>query len=144
MPQTCSASPSRIHLGAKRERMPVNRSGGEESGSSRGESGRLVIHRVTKEVSSSGPFLTLTKTNYHDWVALMWVMLQAQGLRLTVSISMTDYTDDCMALEVLTKAILPELMETITNKTTAKAAWDSLYLQNISAKHVHMVRASML
>jgi hypothetical protein len=74
----------------------------------------------------------------------MRVMLQAWGLWLIVSVGTTDYTKERMVLEVLTRAILPELMGTIVNKTTAKATWDSLYLQNISAEHVRMVRASML
>lgn len=34
-----------------------------------------MIHRVTKEISSSGSFPMLTKTNYYDWAALMRVML---------------------------------------------------------------------
>jgi hypothetical protein len=144
MPQTCYASLSRIHMGARGERMLVDGSGGEGSGSSRGRSGGLVIHCVTKETSSSGPFPSHTKTNYHDWVTLMRVMLQAWGLWLIVSVGTTDYTKERMVLEVLTRAILLELMGTIANKTTAKATWDSLYLQNISAEHVRMVRASML
>jgi hypothetical protein len=59
-----------------------------------GGSGGLVIHRVTKEISSSGVF----RTNYHDWAALMLVMLQ-------VSVGTDDYTEDLMALKVLTKAV---------------------------------------
>jgi hypothetical protein len=85
--------------------MPVVGFGGGESGSGSGESGGLTIHRVTKEISSGATFPMLTKTNYHDWVTLMWVMLQARGLWLTVSIDTTDYTKDFMALEVLIKVV---------------------------------------
>jgi hypothetical protein len=49
---------------------------------------------VTKEISCSGTFSALTKTNY---------------------------TKDRMALEVLTKAVSSELMGTIAYKATAKA-----------------------
>jgi uncharacterized membrane protein YgcG len=38
---------------------------------------REVIHHVLKEINSSKTFPMLTKTNYHDWVVLIWVMLQA-------------------------------------------------------------------
>lgn len=48
--------------------------GGGASGSGDHERG-LVIHRVTKEISSGGTFPVLTKTNYYDWAALMRVML---------------------------------------------------------------------
>jgi hypothetical protein len=56
----------------------------------------------------------------------------------------TTYTEDRMALEVLTKAIPPELMRTIVNKATAKATWDSLYLRNIGVKRVCKARAGTL
>jgi hypothetical protein len=46
---------------------PMVGGSGSEAGGSRG----LVIHRVTKEINSSGTFSTLTKTNYHDWSTLM-------------------------------------------------------------------------
>jgi hypothetical protein len=75
MPRTCSASPPQVHLGVGGEHTPVNESGGGGSGSSGGGSEGLVIHHVTKEINSSGTFPTFTKTNYHDWVVLMWVML---------------------------------------------------------------------
>jgi uncharacterized membrane protein YgcG len=66
------------------------------------------------------------------------------GLWLVVSVSTTDYTEDRMALEVLTKAVSPELMGTIANKATAKAACDSMYLWNIGVERVRKERASML
>jgi uncharacterized membrane protein YgcG len=86
----------------------------------------------------------LMKTNYHDWSALMRVMLQARGLWLVVSVGTDDYTEDRMALEVLTKAVPPELMGTISNKASAKATWDALYLRNVSAECVRKARASTL
>jgi hypothetical protein len=66
------------------------------------------------------------------------------GLWLAVSVGTIDYTEDRMVLEVLTKAVPSELMRTIVNKATAKAACDSLYLWNIGVKRVHKERASML
>jgi hypothetical protein len=66
------------------------------------------------------------------------------GLWLVVSVSTTDYTEDRMALEVLTKAVSPEPMGTIANKATAKAACDSMYLWNIGVERVRKERANML
>jgi cyclopropane fatty-acyl-phospholipid synthase-like methyltransferase len=93
--------------------------------------GGHIIHRVTKEISSSGVFLMLMKTNYDDWAALMRVMLQARGLWLTVSVGTDDYTEDRMAFKVLTKAVLQELMGTIVNKVSAKSVWDSHYARTL-------------
>jgi hypothetical protein len=120
-----SITPPRYQLGANGERTPMYNAGGDRNGSGSGRSGGLVIHRVTKEISSSDAFPTLTKTNYHDWAVLLRVMLQAWGMWLAVSVSTDDYTEDRMALEVLTKAVSQELMGTIVNKVLAKSTWDS-------------------
>jgi hypothetical protein len=61
-----------------------------------------------------------------------------------VSISTDDYTEDRMALEVLTKAVPSEMMGTITNKVTAMAAWDTLYLRNVGAERVRKARVGTL
>jgi hypothetical protein len=67
-----------------------------------------VVERVTSErVAPPGNFPVLTKTNYYDWAALMRVMLQVRGLWDTVIVGMTDYMEDRLALEVITKAVPP-------------------------------------
>jgi uncharacterized membrane protein YgcG len=71
-------------------------------------------------------------------------MLQARGLWLAVSVGTDDYTEDRMALEVLTKVVPPKLMGTIANKASAKATWDALYLRNVGAERVRKARASTL
>jgi hypothetical protein len=70
-------------------------SGGDHGSSERG----IVIHRITKEVTSNAKFPVLTKTNYTDWEALMRVMLQATGLWIVVSMG------GAHALEVIDKAV---------------------------------------
>ncbi|WVZ90574.1 hypothetical protein U9M48_036865 [Paspalum notatum var. saurae] len=49
-----------------------------------------------------------------------------------------------MALEVLTKAVLAELMGMIANKATTKIAWDSIKLMNVSLERVRKAKASIL
>jgi hypothetical protein len=78
----------------------------------------------------------LTKTNYTDWAALMRVMLQGRHLWEAISIGAVDYTDDRNALEALCKAVPEELRGSIANKTTAKAAWDSLKTRYIGVDQV--------
>jgi hypothetical protein len=108
--------------------------------------GEIVVERerVVERAATVGNFPVLMKVNYPDWSVLMRVMLQARGLWLTVSVGTDDYTEDLMALEVLTKAVQPELMGTIVNKASAKEAWDALYLRNVGAERVRKARASTL
>jgi hypothetical protein len=100
--------------------------------------------RVIEQATMVTNFPVLTKVNYPDWSALMRVMLQERGLWLTVRVGTDDYTEDRMALEVLTKAVQPELMGTIANKASAKEVWDALYLCNVGTERVRKARASML
>ncbi|WVZ90942.1 hypothetical protein U9M48_037192 [Paspalum notatum var. saurae] len=70
MPRRRSTTPLRHSRGGS---TPPGGSGG-------GGLGALVIHRVTKEISSSGSFPTLTRSNYYDCATCMRVMLQAHRL----------------------------------------------------------------
>ena len=144
MPRRRGSSSSPLRRSRLDDDTPMGGDGGHASGSGGGGLGGLVIHRVTKEISSSGAFPMLTKSNYHDWAALIRVMLQARGLWLAVSVGTDDYTEDRMALEVITKAVPPELMGTIASKASAKIAWDSLQLRNVGADRVRKARASTL
>jgi hypothetical protein len=84
------------------------------------------------------------KTHYYNWVVHMQVILQARDMCLTVSVENDDYTEDRMALEILTKAVPPELMGTIANKAMTKIAWDSLHLHNVNVECVRKAHASTL
>jgi hypothetical protein len=103
------------------------------------------VKRVASErVAPAGNFLMLTKTNYYDWAALMRVMLQARGLWDAVIVGTMDYTEDRLALEVIAKAVPPELMGSIASKPSAKAAWESLVLRNVGVDRVRKAKASTL
>jgi hypothetical protein len=113
----------------KRSRTPERRRGRSPSGScSRGRSpprwaGRRGRNeRVVERVAPAGNFLVLSKTNYYDWAALMRVMLQARGLWDAVIEGTSDYTEDRLALEVISKAVSAEMMGTMASKPSAKAA----------------------
>jgi cyclopropane fatty-acyl-phospholipid synthase-like methyltransferase len=104
-----------------------------------------VVERVTSErIVSAGNFPVLTKTNYYDWATLMRVMLQARGLWDAVIVGTTDYTEDRLALEVIAKAVPPELMGSIASKPSVKAAWESLVLRNVGVDRVRKAKASTL
>jgi hypothetical protein len=112
----------------------------ERHGRSERRTSEIVVERVMERVAlervaPAGNFPVLTKTNYYDWAALMRVMLQARGLWDAVIVGTMDYMEDRLALEVIAKAVPPELMGSIASKPSAKAAWESL---------VHKAKASTL
>jgi hypothetical protein len=80
--------------------------------------GRHQAHR--RAAAPVGNFPVLMKMNYYDWAVLMHVMLQARGLWTTVSEGAPDYTEDRMALEVIAKAVPPEMLGSIASKLSAK------------------------
>jgi hypothetical protein len=84
----------------------------------------------------------LMKTNYYDWVALMRVMLQSRGLWHAVKEGSEDYTEDPMALEVIAKAVPPEMLGSIMSKPTMKVAWESITLRNVGVDRVWKAKAS--
>jgi hypothetical protein len=86
--------------------------------------------RVIEQATMVTNFPVLTKVNYPDWSALMRVMLQERGLWLTVSVGTDDYTEDRMALEVLTKAVQPELMGTIARRSTTSVCTSTASSRN--------------
>jgi hypothetical protein len=63
-------------------------------------------------------------------------------LWLTVKEGSEDYTEDRMALEVITKAVPPEMICSIASKPTVKAAWDSITLCNIGVDRVWKAKVS--
>jgi uncharacterized membrane protein YgcG len=99
---------------------------------------------ASERVAPARNFPVLTKTNYYDWAALMCVMLQARGLWDVVIVGTTDFTEDRLALEVITKAVPPELMGSIASKPSALAAWESLVLRNVGVDRVRKAKASTL
>jgi uncharacterized membrane protein YgcG len=104
-----------------------------------------VVERVASErVAPAGNFSVLTKTNYYDWAALMHVMLQARGLWYTMIVGTMDFMEDRLALEVIAKAVPPELMGSIASKPSAMAAWESLVLRNVGVDRVRKAKASTL
>jgi uncharacterized membrane protein YgcG len=104
----------------------------------------VIIERIIERAVSAWNFLILSKTNYYDWVAIMHVMLQARGLWDAVNAGTTDYTEDCMALEVISKAVPPEMMGTIVCKPSVKAVWDAITLRNVGVDRVRKAKATTL
>jgi hypothetical protein len=99
---------------------------------------------VERAAPAGGNFPVLTKTNYYEWAMLLRIMLQARGLWATVSDGTTDFMEDRMALEVIVKAVPPEMLGSIASKPSARAAWESLILRNVGIDRVRKAKASTL
>jgi hypothetical protein len=56
---------------------------------------------------------------------------QARGLWHAVKELNEDYTEGHMTLEVIAKAVPPEMLGSIVSKPTTKAAWDSIMMRNV-------------
>jgi hypothetical protein len=108
--------------------------------------GEVIVERIIEKqvIVAAGNFPILTKTNYYDWAALMRVMLHARGLWIAVSKGTSDFMEDRVALEVISKAVPVELMGSIASKPTAKAAWEAIILRNVSVDQVQKVKANSL
>jgi hypothetical protein len=61
-----------------------------------------------------------------------------------VSEGSADYTEDRMTLEVIAKAVPPEMLGSIANKPSAKVAWESIILRNVGVDRVQKVKAGSL
>lgn len=55
-----------------------------------------------------------------------------------------DFTEDRMALEVISRAVPPELMGPMANKDSAKEAWDALKLRNVGVDRVKKSKLTTL
>jgi uncharacterized membrane protein YgcG len=74
----------------------------------------------------------------------MCVMLQARGLWHIVKDESEDYIEDHMALEVIAKVVLLEMLSSIVSKPTTKVAWESVTLHNVGVDRVRKSKVSLL
>jgi hypothetical protein len=61
-----------------------------------------------------------------------------------VSTGTGSFVNDRNALEVISKAVPPELMGVVASKATARDAWDMLRVRNIGVDRVRKAKASTL
>uniref|UniRef100_J3MFM3 Reverse transcriptase Ty1/copia-type domain-containing protein n=1 Tax=Oryza brachyantha TaxID=4533 RepID=J3MFM3_ORYBR len=86
----------------------------------------------------------LIKVDYH--FVRERVMLQARDLWHTITLEgdNVDFTEDRMALEVISKSAPPEMMGARATKPTAKATRDSIRTVHIGVDHVWRAKANTL
>jgi hypothetical protein len=77
-----------------------------------------VVERITRDLSSTGSWPQLTKTNYNKWSLQMWLKLQARDLWDIIEYGDDNYQDDHMALDAIYSAVPLEMTTILAIKET--------------------------
>jgi hypothetical protein len=88
--------------------------------------GRRMAQTIVRDIGPGGGWPTLTKTNYVEWAAVMRVRLQVRHMWEAVRYGDVDYHEDRRALDALIAAVPPEMQFSLSQKRTAKEAWDAI------------------
>ena len=108
-----------------RSRTPERR---RQSPSPERRRGRSSVPQIGYRDSRAGtPWPMLTKSNYHECSLLMKVKLQARHLWDAVHLGGITYEDASVPLDIAAS---------ITNKRTAKLAWDTIALRRVGGDRV--------
>ncbi|XP_034586755.1 uncharacterized protein [Setaria viridis] len=95
--------------------------------------GRHGAQTVVREVGPGGGWPTLTKTNYVEWAVVMRVRLQVRHMWEAVRYGDVDYDEDRRALDALIATVSPEMQFSLSQKRTAKEAWDTIAATRIGS-----------
>ena len=94
------------------------------------------LYGVRTVVRDAGPGVgwpTLTKTNYVEWAAIMRIRLQVRHMWEAVQDGDVDHHEDRRALDALIAAVPSEMQFSLSNKRTAKEAWDAIAAARIGS-----------
>jgi hypothetical protein len=95
--------------------------------------GHHGVQTVVRDFGPGGGWPTLTKTNYIEWAAVMRVRLQVRHMWEAVRYGDVDYDEDRRALDALIAAVPPEMQFSLSQKRTAKEAWDAIAAARIGS-----------
>jgi len=88
---------------------------------------------VVRDIGPGGGWPILTKTNYVEWAAVMRVRLQVRRMWDAIQYDDVDYDEDRRALDALIAAVPPEMQFSLSQKETAKEAWDAITMARIGS-----------
>jgi len=90
---------------------------------------------VVREVGPGDGWPTLTKANYVEWAAIMRIRLQVRHMWEAVQYGDVNYDEDRRALDALIAAVPSEMQFSLSQKQTAKEAWDAIAAARIDSDH---------
>jgi hypothetical protein len=102
--------------------------------------GHRGVHAVVRDIGPGGGWPTLTKTNYVEWAAVIRVRLQVRHMWEAVRYDDVDYYEDRRALDALIAVVPPEMHFSLSQKRTAKEAWDAIVAIRIGSDRARKKR----
>ncbi|KAM0863779.1 hypothetical protein ACQ4PT_044350 [Festuca glaucescens] len=120
------------HARAPRDGAPRGGAHGD-GGRNDQDRGLYEVRTVVRDVGPGVGWPTLTKTNYVEWAAIMRIQLQVRHMWEAVHDGDVDHHEDRRALDALIAAVPPEMQFSLSNKQTAKEAWDAIAAARISS-----------
>jgi len=89
----------------------------------------------------------LTRTNYQEWVLLMRVNMQAQGIWHAVEPEedeVIEYREDRLALAAILRAVPADMLGSLARKRTARSAWEAVKTVRVGVQRVRDANAKQL
>ncbi|KAM0824008.1 hypothetical protein ACQ4PT_016362 [Festuca glaucescens] len=120
------------HARAPRDGAPRGGAHGD-GGRNDQDRGLYEVRTVVRDVGPGVGWPTLTKTNYVEWAAIMRIRLQVRHMWEAVHDGDVDHHEDRRALDALIAAVPPEMQFSLSNKQTAKEAWDAIAAARIGS-----------
>ena len=89
----------------------------------------------------------LTHSNYQEWVMLMQVNMEAQGIWYAIEPEEDDiieYRDDRLAMAAILRSVPAEMLPALRGKRTAQAAWEAVKMIRVGVQRVRELNAQQL
>ena len=107
----------------------------------------VIIRRTVKETGASVQYPMLTRSNYQEWVMLMQVNMEAQGIWYAIEPEEDDiieYRDDRLAMAAILRSVPAEMLPALRGKRTAQAAWEAVKMIRVGVQRVRESNAQQL
>ncbi|KAK3147062.1 hypothetical protein QOZ80_3BG0277590 [Eleusine coracana subsp. coracana] len=114
----------------------------------RGRGGpKIIVRRTIKEANATIVYPTLTRTNYDEWTMLMQVNMEAAGIWYAVEPhpdEEVEYRNDRLALAAILRSVPVDMLPTLCNKRSARAAWEAVKTIRVGVDRVRECNAQQL
>ncbi|KAF0896883.1 hypothetical protein E2562_029571 [Oryza meyeriana var. granulata] len=117
-----------------------NGTGNGGDGDNGGQSSRELAVQQVKEAGVMLRYPMLGENNYGVWAVKMKIFMRAQGVWAAVEGNAADEKMDQMALAAIVQAVPEAMVMAISEKETAKEAWDALKQMNLGEERVKKAR----
>ncbi|KAF0895888.1 hypothetical protein E2562_017534 [Oryza meyeriana var. granulata] len=121
-----------------------NGTGNGGDGDNGGQSSRELAVQQVKEAGVMLRYPMLGENNYGVWAVKMKIFMRAQGVWAAVEGNAANEKMDQMALAAIVQAVPEAMVMAISEKETAKEAWDALKQMNLGEERVKKARVQTL